>query len=132
VVFNGYEDAGALKEIIDENELDDIREVHNSGSTDTFHKIGQKNEYRGPYPDKPALHKNKRGITIEREAIRQDEDGFTVITTGYGININAETPAGLRTEDTVALRGKFITPFGFGLKVHDVFNECQGYRFASS
>ena len=66
IVFNAFEKLDTLRKIIDENELDNLIEIHNSGLTDTFHKIGQKNEYRGPYPDKPALHRNKRGITIER------------------------------------------------------------------
>ena len=127
IVFNGFEPIETLKEIIDENELDDLIEIHNSGLTDTFHKIGQKNEYRGPYPDKPALHRNKRGITIERDAIRQEIDGFTVITTGYGININTETPSMMRRDETVVISGKLITPFGIGIKIHDVFDRHGTY-----
>ncbi len=127
IVFNGFESLATVKKLVNERELDNLIEIHNSGLTDTFHKIGQKNEYRGPYPDKPALHRNKRGITIEREAIRQHIDGFTVITTGYGININAETPISMVTDETLNISGRYISAFGIGIKVHDVFDINDNY-----
>ena len=127
IVFNAFEKLDTLRKIIDENELDNLIEIHNSGLTDTFHKIGQKNEYRGPYPDKPALHRNKRGITIERDAIRQSLNGFTIITTGYGININSEIPVMIANENTYRANGRYIEAFGFGVKVHDVFDSNNNY-----
>jgi len=69
IVFDGWESTG-LDKICDEKELSPIREIHNSGLADTFHKIGQKDEYERPYPEKPALYRNKRGILIARDAVR--------------------------------------------------------------
>jgi len=126
IVFDGWESSG-LNKICDKKELSPIREIHNSGLADTFHKIGQKDEYKGPYPEKPALHRNKRGILIARDAVRQLYEDKYVITTGYGINLNTWIPFGYKDDKTTEISGYHVKPFGIGIKVHDVYSSGDNY-----
>ncbi len=126
IVFDGWEN-GDLSYLCNETEYSPIMEIHNSGLADTFHKLGQKEEHKGPYPEKPALHRNKRGILIERDAVRQQWGDKYIITTGYGININMWLPYRIEDEDIVQVRGYWIKPVGIGIKVHDIYREDESY-----
>ncbi|GEM_PF-5513619 len=126
IVFDGWE-SDNLDELIREEDFSPIREIHNSGLADTFHKIGQKDEHKGPYPEKPALHRNKRGILIERDAVRQKWGDWHIITTGYGININTWVSSAGNEDETVNIGGYWIKSFGFGVKVHDLYDSRERY-----
>ncbi len=126
IVFDGWEE-GDLSYLCDDSEFSPIMEIHNSGLADTFHKLGQKEEHKGPYPEKPALHRNKRGILIERDAVRQQWGERYIITTGYGININIWLPYKIDDEDIVQINGYWIKPVGVGIKVHDIYDSKDRY-----